>query len=253
MLQRLGIRGKILAVVAVPIIVLLFAAGYITLQATNALGVASNAQQLVATAQASQPFQAAFGVERDSAANYVDTYSTGQADRTEAQASIQTSMQQLQPRDANAYAKVTTIFEGGQEVPGGTALSLDDARAVAPTQPDQSKTDDWPVWPALDQISLAKGSLAAMSDDVAALAKSATGDTDTKEILQSIADQLNAEAAATEAVPHRSAGLPDQFPRRCHDVRQHVGGSPRANEQGAVKRRERAGHRDDLDGEGPVA
>src|SRR4051794_10654394 len=99
MLQRLGIRGKILAVVAVPIIVLLFAAGYIPLQATAALRVASNAQQLVATAQASQPFQAAFAAERDSAANYVDTFSTGQAQRADAQSNIQSSMQQLQPRD----------------------------------------------------------------------------------------------------------------------------------------------------------
>ena len=49
MLQRLGIRGKILAVVAVPIIVLLLAAGYITFQATTALGDATNGQQLAAT------------------------------------------------------------------------------------------------------------------------------------------------------------------------------------------------------------
>ena len=54
MLQRLGIRGKILAVVAVPIIVLLLATGFITLTAANALGDATNAQQLVATAHASK-------------------------------------------------------------------------------------------------------------------------------------------------------------------------------------------------------
>ena len=195
MLQRLGIRGKILAVVAVPMLVLLLAAGYITLQATNALGVASNSQQLVATAEASQPFQAAFNVERDAAANYVDTFSKGQAGRTEQQSATQTSMQQLEPRDAEAYAKVNTIFKGGQTVAGGTALSLDDARAVAPTVPAPDKADDWPVWPTAEQAALASASLTAMAAEVKTLQGKTSGEG--KDILGDIADQLNQESLIT--------------------------------------------------------
>ena len=164
MLQRLGIRGKILAVVAVPIIVLLLASGYITLAAVNALGNATNAQQLVATDKATQPFQAAFNVERDAAANFVDTFTSYSSARANAQSAIDVSIEALKTTDTPAYNAVEDAFNGGQATEsGGTAQSLDQARAVGPYQEgeedlsaeDAAKNDtgDWWTWPATDTVN----------------------------------------------------------------------------------------------------
>ena len=194
MLQRLGIRGKILAVVAVPVLVLLLAAGYITLQATNALGAATNAQQLVATANAAKPFQAAFNVERDAAANFVNTFAGYSSNRIAAQDSIATSAAGLQIDNAAAYTELQQIFEGGQDTEsGGTAMSLDDARAVAPTQPVET---DWYVWPSAEDSANAAESVAAIGLAVQALADDESGDS--AATLDDIAFALSQEAAATQ-------------------------------------------------------
>src|SRR6188768_2350469 len=137
MLQRLGIRGKILAVVAVPIIVLLLATGFITLTAANALGDATNAQQLVASAQTSKAFQESFRAERDAGTNFLDSFTETRTARFDAAADITGSMGQLGGADPAAVTKVNAIFEGGQPTEsGGTALSLEDARNVAPADVD---------------------------------------------------------------------------------------------------------------------
>jgi len=193
MLQRLGIRGKILAVVAVPVLVLLLAAGYITLQATNALGAATNAQQLVATANAAKPFQTAFNIERDAAAHFVNTFASYSSSRIAAQDSIATSAAGLQIDNADAYDQLQQIFEGGQDTEsGGTAMSLDDARAVAPTQPAET---DWYVWPSAEDSASAAESVAAIAVAVGELADDATGDS--AGTLDDIALALDQEAEAT--------------------------------------------------------
>src|SRR4051794_2112631 len=112
MLQRLGILGKILAVVAVPIIVLLFATGFITLTAANALGDDPNAQHLVATARTSQAFPASFRAERDAGTNFLDSFTETRTARFASAADITGSMGQLGGADPSAVTKVNTIFEG---------------------------------------------------------------------------------------------------------------------------------------------
>lgn len=206
MLQRLGIRGKILAVVAVPIIVLLLAAGYITAQATTALADASNAQQLVSVAKAAEPFQTAFNKERDAAANFVDTFSGYQSDRAEAQSSIETSTLALQNTDTAAYNKLVDVFKGGQATDGGTALSLEAAREVAPTQPGEEDLDsadaaandngEWWEWPSSADVTASTQSLLAMSAAVEELSKADSGAT--ADTLHDIAFALSQEATATQ-------------------------------------------------------
>ena len=62
MLRRLGIRAKVLAVLAVPIIVLLAAGAYISANAIQKAQVASASSTVVATLDAYAPLSAALTV-----------------------------------------------------------------------------------------------------------------------------------------------------------------------------------------------
>jgi signal transduction histidine kinase len=64
MLRRLGIRAKVMAVLAVPMIVLLAAGGYISWNALSELRYARAAESVVATLQAYAPVSSALQVER---------------------------------------------------------------------------------------------------------------------------------------------------------------------------------------------
>src|SRR5690554_8005228 len=80
MLQRLSIRGKLLAVVAVPILVLIVAAGVITLGSVQDLNSARNAEQLVDTLDRARALQDDLQTERSLAANFVHTVQAGESD-----------------------------------------------------------------------------------------------------------------------------------------------------------------------------
>src|SRR6478735_1645727 len=157
MLQRLGIRGKILAVVAVPILVLLLAAGYITYAAVSALGAATNATQFVDTAQASQQFQADLNAERDAGVNFVDSYLQGVSGRAASRAAI---AQREDTLPADVVAELQSLYKTSGE------MSLDEARAVGPGVVSAEDTDAWYEWPSAAE---ADGAVAAMTDISAAV------------------------------------------------------------------------------------
>ena len=88
MLQRLGIRGKILAVVAVPIIVLLLAAGFVTFNAVGDLRSSRETEQLLTFVDDSGTLVAALQDERFIAANYDHSASNGLEKRTAARKAL---------------------------------------------------------------------------------------------------------------------------------------------------------------------
>ena len=73
MLQRLGIRGKLLAVVMVPVLVLLSTVAYIGLSAIGDYRTSANAQQLVDALGEARETQDSLQLEREAALNFVHT------------------------------------------------------------------------------------------------------------------------------------------------------------------------------------
>src|SRR5665811_1490839 len=74
MLRRLGIRGKILAVLAVPLLVLFTAAGILSAQAWDQSRRAAAVQTLLTALGDSRELVGALQVERDTSAVSVDPY-----------------------------------------------------------------------------------------------------------------------------------------------------------------------------------
>ncbi len=88
MLGRLGIRGKIIAVVAVPILVLVVAAGVFTATANRNYSSAKEIDALLAIVQAANELSVALQDERYQGANYDDAFSDGDFRRTNAEAAV---------------------------------------------------------------------------------------------------------------------------------------------------------------------
>src|SRR6188768_3652414 len=74
MLQRLSIRGKILAVVMVPILVLVLTAGFVVWTSVTEVARTNNTAQLMDVVNGSAEFNSALRVEADTATNYLDAW-----------------------------------------------------------------------------------------------------------------------------------------------------------------------------------
>lgn len=183
MLQRLSIRGKILAVVAVPIIVLVFGAGFVVWNSINDVQRSQNAVQLMNVVTKGQAYSTALRLEADAATNYVDAWTEGMDELNTRATGLNRVMDDLEalaatdPVAAQAYSQLQTIFAGGQPItytpPGAenpeeaTSMSLDEARAVRPSvDPETGML----VWPEPEQVALMSASYAAMAAEINAYA-----------------------------------------------------------------------------------
>jgi signal transduction histidine kinase len=101
MFGRLGVRGKILAVVAVPILVLLVAAGAVTFAATRTWDSARNDSQLLTVADAAGRFSTALEDEREYSASFVDSFSQSVLGRARAEAAVNSSYLALREKVAS--------------------------------------------------------------------------------------------------------------------------------------------------------
>lgn len=160
MLQRLSIRGKILAVVAVPILVLIFGAGFVVWNSVNDVSRSQNAVSLMLVVERGQDYTAAFRAEADAATNYVDAWTEGRdqlANRVESLNTALASLEALAESDGAAAAaleQVNAILAGGQPIvyvrPGtdssvdSTAMSLEQMRSVRPAANPETGILDWP-------------------------------------------------------------------------------------------------------------
>ncbi|GIG54023.1 sensor histidine kinase [Demequina activiva] len=175
MLQRLGIRGKILAVVAVPILVLVLAAGFITYGASQDLSAARNSEQLVDTLDAARTLEANLQDERYAAINFVhiiqDTRSklvVGQNDTEDALADTVARIQEVEGEDAGPIIADLYAALG--------VTSLDDPlfpneRSLSITPPTEE--GGWVGFPSLDEVASMQEGYTAARERVAAVAATA--------------------------------------------------------------------------------
>jgi signal transduction histidine kinase len=160
MLQRLGIRGKILAVVAVPILVLMLAAGFVTYGATQDLNEAQRVEGLLETLDTGRELARDLQEERFLGVNYVAAFST-YTNRINAANSLAdervvaiTEAAEGGSSEAQAvYDRMVEVFEG----PDG-GRSLEELRSVQPSAGE----DGWLEW-------LTDEEMAAFQEEYAAI------------------------------------------------------------------------------------
>ncbi|PKQ27153.1 MAG: hypothetical protein CVT64_01540 [Actinobacteria bacterium HGW-Actinobacteria-4] len=161
MLQRLGIRGKILAVVAVPIMVLVLAAGLVTLQATRDLSRAQNVEQLLDVIDAAATLTNDLQDERWNAVNYLHSYITFSSRVSSAVVQLNDTLGALDEQAETSAAvaavvnDVRAILEGGAGTP-----ALTDLRTARDVPRD---ADGWFVWPAEDAVARVTADYATMA------------------------------------------------------------------------------------------
>ena len=197
MFGRLGVRGKILAVVAVPILVLLVAAGAVTFAAARTWDTARNTDQLLNVANQAGTLGAALEDERDSSANFIDSYSQAQLGRTQAQNAVDASYLALRAKvagvsgseraaaldalarvDALLGLKVTTDPVTGavtvaplDSVPAAERTGLYPLRAIAA---EVKKAGEWPTFPSEADIAKQGSDYAQIGRSVLAVSLTAT-------------------------------------------------------------------------------
>src|SRR5450759_5982990 len=109
MLRRLGIRGKILAVLAVPLLVLFVAAGVISVQAQDQSRRAGALQSLLLALGDSRDVVAALQAERDTSVLLAD------ANPSHSTINVPTNAAQVDPADAKLAA--VTAARGVTDTP----------------------------------------------------------------------------------------------------------------------------------------
>ena len=145
MLQRLGIRGKLLMVVAVPTLVLLLAAALVVWNAASTYSASRNTSQLSDLIQKGTPVVAAVEAERFEVTKYLRAVSDGNADRVAARASVDTTVAtlneagQADPDFAPIAAQIVAAIAGanGEE-------SLSTAREIATVDTVPGEFASWP-------------------------------------------------------------------------------------------------------------
>ena len=182
MLQRLGIRGKLLMVVAVPTIVLLLAASVLVFNSASTYSSGRNTSQLVSLIGVGQPLVAAIQTERADSSAYLRAVNDGNADVVLARTNVDTSVAALRKAGESdpAFAPIAdAIMVAVAGANGGT--SLDDAREVTAIGKLNGEFPAWldseTVQPEIDvffQIAsqVAEAANSAPVNDTGALARS---------------------------------------------------------------------------------
>ncbi|WP_084079385.1 ATP-binding protein [Demequina sp. NBRC 110057] len=202
MLQRLGIRGKILAVVAVPILVLVLAAAFITASAAQTFTSAQNSEDLIATLGQARELETDLQEERLLSEQFSHTIQDGEDKLDEAYEFTDTALSNLE------------AAAGTSEEPDATDESTDESDDASAT--DESEED---TTPAVDGEAL-------MADVDAAINRTSGGYMEAARAVQiaapaeeggwvqfpsaeDIESMQAAYADAVAAVDEISAGLPD--------------------------------------------
>ena len=212
MLQRLSIRGKLLAVVAVPTIVLLLATAIVVWNAATSFNSARNVSQLVGVVERAAPLVENLETERATVSRYLRTLSDGNNKFVTSRTSTRTTVAgivnaSLEQPEYAPFAEAINSIAGSNDRPDG----LDSVRALASSP---TNTEGFPLWPAQDQVDAA----VAVYEDVAAQVEEAIKGAPTGELgvtMRGVPDLIRAEADAlatylNEARTYAEA-LPDTF------------------------------------------
>jgi len=212
MLQRLGIRGKLLAVVAVPTIVLLLAASFVVFNAASAYTNGRNTTELVDVVETGIPAIAALQSERSEVSAYLRAILDGEADRLTARTNVDTSLTVLKTagRQDPAFAPVADQIAAAVAGRDGVE-SLDAMRAMSAVD---AGTTDFPTWPDETQTQSLSDTFQSIAAAVAAAAVEAPV-SDAGNIARSLPELIRTEGTASKAYlddARKSAeALPDLF------------------------------------------
>ncbi|WP_061963130.1 sensor histidine kinase [Demequina aurantiaca] len=207
MLQRLSIRGKILAVVAVPILVLLLAVGVVTLNATQSLNNARNVEQLLGVLGDARSFGADLQTERNLSVNYVDAVAVGESKRADAEQATNSAVATLQ----------TDVAEN--PTPEGEAALSQINKAIGLTQPtvflvDERSVDivsneigEWPTFPSEADVQETVDNYTAITTQIDLIGDATPASAGISSSISSLSIAIGAESAATQTYLTEPAAL----------------------------------------------
>ncbi len=222
MLQRLGVRGKILAVVAVPILVLVFAAGAVTFSAARQLDASQNVAQLLGVIRQAHDLVDNLQAERDAATNYTGIYretleqretawlGTDQAfldilqAALDAPAAAQGSAQQASSEVAQLLqfrfdenGVLVSRVGAETEVTGG----IYPLRAVDTQERVQDGTiaSNFPTWPSVGEVEAVASNYASLRIEIAAILESLPAGTGLEDAIEVLLFATALEATSTDA------------------------------------------------------
>lgn len=196
MLQRLGIRGKLLAVVATPTIVLLLAASFVVFNAASAYTAGRETTELVELVEMGTPLVTSLQVERARVSDYLRALSDGEGDRVTARNAVNTAVATLRNTGAAdpSFAPVADRIVAAVEGTNGTQ-SLEESRKIVIVEP---VSEGFPVWPQDSAIQTQIDEFNRIADEVALAAQDAPIN-DTGNIARSLSALIKVEATATES------------------------------------------------------
>src|SRR5690554_2224463 len=200
MLQRLGIRGKLLAVVAVPILVLIVAAGVITLGSVQDLNAARNAEELIDTLDRARDLQADLQTERALAANFVHAVQNGESNLRTAYQTTSSALDDLAVRlaepDIENPEEIQAAIDAALSRSGNQILAVE---RTASTSPPTEESEGWLVFPAEDEITAMQEAYAAVVADIDAIIADLPDDNNLNVALGALSFRVNNESViATE-------------------------------------------------------
>lgn len=196
MLQRLGIRGKLLAVVAVPTIVLFLAASFVVLNAAGTYTAGRDTTKLVHIVESVQPSIAALQSERAEVSAYLRAISDGASDRLTARTNVNTAVASLQTA-ADADPAYRPVADQIAAAVAGTAgqEGLDSLRAMSAID---TVTGDFPAWPDATQTQTLSDTFEAVALEVTDIATTAPVG-DVGNIARGLPNLIRAEGRTTKA------------------------------------------------------
>ena len=219
MLQRLGIRGKLLAVVAVPILVLIVAAGVITLGSVQDLNSARNAEQLVDTLDRARDLQSDLQEERSLAANFVHSVQDGESKLRAARELTESALDDIAERLAEPEfdnpQEIQDAVDAALSRSGDEILTAERALAVSPAT---EESGGWLVFPSEEEITGMQDAYAAVVADLEDIIDSLPGDSNVNVPLSALSFRVNSESErATDLFTD-----PLEFQATMADVNQRV-------------------------------
>lgn len=222
MLQRLSIRGKILAVVAVPIFVLIGAALYLTVGAWNELSQARTTSALLTVVDRAKTLNEALRIEGDAASNYISAWSDYGGRHADSVQNLDTTLATLDELaalsgvDAAMRDAVQVALQGGHELGDDqVSLSLDQARAVWPTGIDSG---DYAEWPSEDEVELVVASYNAMEAAVRNIASTSSVTPDANTALTQVIFLVSQEGDRAEVFLTDTPNLQEAYIKSQPDV-----------------------------------
>ena len=195
MLQRLGIRGKLLAVVAVPTIVLLLAASFVVWSATSTYSSSRNSSELTRLIALETPLVAALQAERTAVTGYLRAVTDGDSDRLAARNRVDITLETLR-QAANADPSFAPIYDGIMVALAGTN-GKEGLTAARSTATFDTVAGAFPAYPDVATVNTQIDMFTRLASQVATTVEN-TGQDERGALARSLPGLIRSEASVTQ-------------------------------------------------------